>query len=710
MARVEELLAENRRLRHELELKEALAARALASFQHRALAMEVTRQQNEDLDRLAAELARSKKIEEERAREIEAAARLKSEFLANFSHEIRTPLNAITGYCDLLIRDEGARLTPHGRRDLSVIKANAKTLLALINDILDLSKLEAGRAEVIKETVELGALAEECMASVRELLKGRDVTLNSQISVQRVFTDPLKLRQVLLNLLSNAAKFTDAGEILLTAEAQDGALVVIVEDTGAGIAEDQLPFIFDKFRQVDGSTRRRVGGTGLGLAIVKEVVNLLGGSLDVSSTLGRGSKFTVALPGSLHEDGVPSGSASTEEQTRRIVAQARATSPRAAPAPLTSAGGQFTVLVIDDDPMVQHLLRGHLEAEDFRVLGATDGVEGLALAREARPAVIILDIHLPRVDGWTVLAELKSDPALAGTAVICLSVEEARARGFSFGACEYLVKPVEPDRLVEIVKRAMIPSGADILIVDDDRATREAVARVLRHAGYSTVEARDGEEAILRTRVLTPGLIILDLLMPDVDGFEVLRTLRNEGVRTPVVVLTGKALTPDEEQLLRDGLTRVVQKDGTAIDNVVREAKQILFARRVVESGRAPRILYIEDSAQNRDIVRRYLAGEYEVIDAEDGEQGLERVTRDLPDLVLMDLALPRIDGWEATRRIKANGAVKHIPVIAVTAHASLEDQIRAAHAGCVDYITKPIDREALLASIRKHLPRNKPA
>ncbi|MBC7978466.1 MAG: HAMP domain-containing histidine kinase, partial [Myxococcales bacterium] len=339
--RVEELLRENRLLRQELDVKTALAARAVASFQQRTLLMEITRQQNEDLDRLAAELARSKKIEEERAREIEAAARLKSEFLANFSHEIRTPLNAITGYCDLLIRDEGTRLTPHGRRDLSVIKANARTLLALINDILDLSKIEAGRAEVVKELVDLPELAEECMASVRELLKGKEVTLNAEITVKQVFVDPLKLRQVLLNLLSNAGKFTDAGEIVLTAEAQGSTLLFSVEDTGSGIPDDQLPFIFDKFRQVDGSARRKVGGTGLGLAIVKEVVHLLGGTVNATSTVGRGSKFTMALPGAI--DGAAT--------TRSVVGLAGLPGLPGLP-----SDGPFSVLIIDDDPMVQHLV------------------------------------------------------------------------------------------------------------------------------------------------------------------------------------------------------------------------------------------------------------------------------------------------------------------------------------------------------------------
>ncbi|HEU4611462.1 MAG TPA: response regulator [Kofleriaceae bacterium] len=688
--RVEELLAENRRLRAELEVKESLAARAMASFQQRALLMEITRQQNEDLDRLAAELARAKKVEEERAREIEAAARLKSEFLANFSHEIRTPLNAITGYCDLLTRDEGSRLTPHGRRDLSVIKSNAKTLLALINDILDLSKIEAGRAEVVKEVVELTELAEECTASVREILKGKDVVLTADVRVRQVFTDPLKMRQILLNLLSNAAKFTDAGEIVLTAEAQGSTLLVSVEDTGAGIPDDQLPFIFDKFRQVDGSARRRVGGTGLGLAIVREVVQILGGTISATSTLGRGSKFTFALPGAI--------------DTTKVARVANAVTS-ALP---TSSNGPFTVLIIDDDPMVQHLVRGHLESEEFKVFSAVDGVEGLTLAREVRPTVIVLDIHLPRLDGWTVLAELKSDPVLNQIPVIMMSVEEQRARGFSFGACEYLVKPVEPDRLLTVVKRALLPSDGDVLVVDDDESTREMVSRHLRRAGYSTVEARDGEEALLRSRVISPGLVILDLIMPGVDGFEVLRTMRSEGMRTPVIVLTGKTLQPDEERILRDGLARIVQKGGMAIEGVVKEAKQLLVARRVVESGRLPRILYIEDSPQNRDIVRRYLSEDYEVLEAEDGEHGIERVLRDTPDLILMDLSLPRLDGWEATRRLKANATVKHIPVIALTAHASREDQTRAVEAGCCDYLTKPIDRELLLDTIKKHLKRSK--
>jgi CheY-like chemotaxis protein/signal transduction histidine kinase len=687
-ARIEELIAENRRLKQELDAKTATAARAMATFQQRALLMEITRQQNEDLDRLAGELARSKKLEEERAREIEESARLKSEFLANFSHEIRTPLNGILGYCDLLLREEGSRLTPHGRRDLSIIKSNARTLLALINDILDLSKIEAGRAEVIKESVETGSLVDECLATIKEALKGKDVETRSEIdpACVRVFSDPLKLRQVLLNLLSNAAKFTDAGEVVCTLARDESTLVIRVEDTGAGIPADQLPFIFDKFRQVDGSSRRRVGGTGLGLAIVREVVTLLGGTVTVTSSLGRGSTFTVRLPGAIDNRAHvshPEPVAATHELPQGVTT---------------------TVLVVDDDPLVQHLLRGQLEQEGLRVLVATDGVEGLTMARESRPHVIILDIHLPRLDGWQVLAELKSDPALVNIPVVILSVEEQRARAFSFGACEYLVKPVEADRLLNVVRRAVQPGAGDILVVDDDDETREMVSRNLRRAGFTTVEARDGEEALLRARVVKPSMVILDLLMPHVDGFEVLRTLRAEGQDVPVLVLTGKSLTPEEQTILKERLVRVVTKDGVAIEHVIREARKALVARRILETARMPRILYVEDSPQNRDIVRRYLGGDFDLYEAEDGEHGLERAAREIPDLILMDLSLPRIDGWEATRRLKANAGLKHIPVVALTAHAAREDQARARAAGCCDYLTKPIERDQLLATIRRHL------
>ncbi len=685
----EDLRAEVARLRDELAVQRALSAKAIASYQQRALQMEVIRQQNEDLDRLAGELARSKRAEEERSRQLEEAARLKSEFLANFSHEIRTPLNGILGYCDLLVREEGSRLTPHGRRDLNVIKNNAKTLLALINDILDLSKIEAQRAEVVNERVDVGALVDECVATVRELLKGKDVTVGASIEPAAgvAFTDSLKLRQVLLNLLSNAAKFTESGEIQVEARAEGAGLVVTVEDTGIGIAPEQIDHVFEKFRQVGDASTRRVGGTGLGLAIVREVTRILGGTVTVVSALGRGSKFTVTLPAALGAEGL-----------------AAAPLVKAPKTPLPARAGESPlVLIVDDDPMIVSLLRGDLEREGFRVVAVGDGVAGLAAAKQHRPSAIVLDIHLPKLDGWVVLSELKTDPQLSHVPVIMLSVEEERAKGFSFGACDYLVKPVEPERLVDAVRRNMPELGGSVLVVDDDDSARELVARNLKAAGFGTVEAPDGENALLKLRVVNPALVVLDLMMPRMDGFEVLGTIRAEGSAVPVIVLTGKSLEPSEEALLKAGLAHVVRKGGLAIESVVEQAKRL-----VREAGattrRLPRVLYVEDSPQNRDIVRRYLSGEFEVIEAEDGEHGLERAKRDLPDLVLMDLSLPRMDGWETTKRLKETARMANVPVIALTAYVSREDRDRAKEVGCVDYLTKPVEREALLATIRRHL------
>jgi CheY-like chemotaxis protein/signal transduction histidine kinase len=695
-ARVRELETELAAVRGELEGQRSIAGRVMANYQQRALQMEVIRQQNEDLDKLAAELALAKRGEEERSRQLEDAARLKSEFLANFSHEIRTPLNAIQGYCDLVLREEGARLTPHGRRDLNVIKSNAKTLLALINDILDLSKIEAGRVDVVAETVDLVALADECIATVKEILKGRDVVVSAQIDPHagEILSDGLKVRQVLLNLLSNAAKFTDQGEIQLAVIAEGSTARITVEDTGTGIPSDQLTHIFEKFRQVDGSSTRRAGGTGLGLAIVREVVHVLGGTVDVESTMGRGSRFTVLLPNTLGSH-----------------AQGPANAVRAPTAQLPSRTAESaTVLIVDDDAVVIELLSRSLTEEGFEVLIARDGVSALQVARERRPTAIMLDLRLPRLDGWAVLSSLKADPALSQIPVVIISVEEERAKGFSFGACEYLVKPVDPERLVQVVRKATgtTPSG-EILVVDDDADTRALVMRHLRGAGFSCGEARNGEEALLKVRVVNPALVVLDLVMPKLNGFEVLASLRQSGSAVPVVVLTGRSLSAAEEDLLRTRLAHVVHKGGSALESVVAQARA-LMSRHRANIRRLPRILYVEDSAQNRDIVRRYLNSDYEVLEAEDGEHGIDRARRDQPDLILMDLSLPRIDGWEATRRIKAEPSTAHIPVVALTAHASRGDQDRAREAGCVDYLTKPIERDPLCGTIEKHLRSSKHA
>ncbi|HVJ89072.1 MAG TPA: response regulator, partial [Labilithrix sp.] len=545
--------------------------------------------------------------------------------------------------------------------------------------------------ETVRETVDVAALVDECIATVREYLKGKTVDVYANISpeVSTIETDALKLRQILLNLLTNAAKFTDAGEIVVEAKlGSNNDVIVTVEDTGSGIAAEHLPFIFEKFRQIDGSSTRKVGGTGLGLAIVRELCRILGGRIDVKSVVGRGTIFTVALPHQVSPAAATVASAVTPQSREK---------PTGA-----------TVLVVDDDPLVHQLLKAELEREGMRAMLASDGVTAMTLARQHRPSAIVLDIQLPKLDGWTVLAELKGDPVLSAIPIIIISIEEQRARGFALGACEYLVKPIDADHLVSIVSRNVAPGTGDVLVVDDDAATRELVSRQLRRAGFSAIEASSGVDALEHVRSKRPAMMVLDLMMPGESGFDVIRKLRAENIGIPVLVLTGKSLTPEETELLREGITSIVQKDGAAIEAVVAEAKRVLLDARRVAKAKLPRVLYVEDSAQNRDVVRRYLQGVFDVLEAEDGEHGLDRARRDLPDLILMDLSLPRLDGWEATRQLKA-GPLASIPVIALTAHASREDQARARAAGCDGYLTKPVERDHLIKTIKQFLPPSRP-
>ncbi len=692
-ARIEQIQAENKKLRDEVAVKSRTLARALANYQQRALHMDVIRQQNEELDRLAQELAKAKKLEEERAKELAAAHQIKSDFLASFSHEIRTPLNGILGYCDLLAREEGNRLTQGGQRDLSVIRSNAKTLLSLINDILDLSKIEAGRVDIVREVVEVDALLEECRATAQEYLKGKPVTLSVIVEpdARRAFTDGLKLRQISLNLMSNAAKFTQEGEVVVTVRSEGDALVLVVKDTGVGIPPDQMKHLFERFRRVNDKAHRKVGGTGLGLSIVRELSKLLGGETVVESAVGKGSTFAVTLPGAIDRTiltpSVRPGAMNNSKNS-------------------TIAPDAPKVLLIDDDMMVQYIVSSHLESEGIRVLIGIDGRDGLKQAREHEPDMVLLDIDLPKLDGWSVLQELKTDPDLGGIPVVMLSVEESRARAFSLGASDYLVKPVDPPRLSEVVRRELAGGAGDVIVADDDPGTREIVCRQLRYAGLSTTQASDGEEVLALAREKSPSLVILDLLLPTMDGFETLRRLREEGSTVPVIVLTGKELTTSEEAVLRDAHAHVVTKGGLAMEQVVQEAKQLLLQHRAPSTARMPRVLYVEDAPQNRDIVRRYLRGEFEIIEAEDGVQGVERALTFMPDVILMDLSLPKMDGWETTRVIKNHEKLRHIPVLALTAHVGKEDHERAISAGCDEFLTKPVERSLLLAAIRRQLSK----
>jgi signal transduction histidine kinase/DNA-binding response OmpR family regulator len=490
-------------------------------------------------------IRRQDELEQARAG-AEAANEAKSRFLASMSHELRTPLNAIIGYSEILIEDAADLGQEHFVTDLEKIMAAGRHLLSLINDVLDLSKIEAGKMEVYIERFDLPRLLADVETTVQPLVakNGNRLTLDVEVEPAEVETDKTKLRQNLFNLLSNAAKFTEGGEIVLSvrrrAEKEEDWLDIAVTDTGIGMTEAQQAKLFQAFSQADSSTTRNYGGTGLGLAITKAFVQMLGGTISAESAAGRGSTFRFSIPAV--------ASRAAQEQ-----APDQADSP---------AGERGTVLVIDDDPVCRKMLAEAIRKGGFSVREADGGTAGLAIARDCRPDAIVLDVIMPEQDGWAVLHEIKSDDRLCEIPVVLATVVQDREMGLAFGAVEHLTKPVDPAKLLETLESVANGRGRDVLVVDDDPSTRTLCRRILTREGWVVREAADGERGLEQLRARRPTLMLLDLMMPGIDGFDLLERLQSmpDLAELPVIVITSKDLTRDEIAWLQDRTSEVVRK------------------------------------------------------------------------------------------------------------------------------------------------------
>ena len=472
------------------------------------------------------------------------------------SHELRTPMNAIIGYSEMLIEEadelESAEFVP----DLQKILGAGKHLLALINDVLDLSKVEAGKATLYLETFPVRTLVDEVLATARPLISKNSNQLVLEVSsnIGEIHADVTKLRQCLLNLLSNAAKFTESGSILLSVTAKDGFISFVVSDTGIGMTPEQQDRVFESFSQADSSTTRKYGGTGLGLAISREFARMMGGDITLSSVLGQGSIFTLEIPTQVVDSTAadtivpspPVGSVSSSELVPPVA-------PRA------------TVLLIDDDPSVRDLACRALEPQGYAVHTAASGAQGLALARELRPDVITLDVMMPDLDGWSVLEQLKADPDLAPIPVVMMSMLDADALGVASGAVASLSKPVPAQQLQGLLDRitAGLPSAPrHILVVEDEPANAELLRRMLEKQGWSIEHAANGAEALRLVAACRPRLILLDLMMPQMDGMAFLEQLRRNPLAKgiPVLVITAKALTSADRAKLHGRVSEVLAK------------------------------------------------------------------------------------------------------------------------------------------------------
>ncbi len=494
----------------------------------------------------------------------EAASKAKSQFLANMSHELRTPLNAIIGYSEMLQEEADDLGTPEIKPDLQKIHGAGKHLLGLINDILDLSKIEAGKMTLYLETFEVQTLLNEVAATVQPMINknGNQLTLEVAPEIGSMRADVTKVRQALFNLLSNASKFTDKGSITLRARRQGADLVFEVIDSGIGMTPDQVGRLFQAFAQADASTSKKYGGTGLGLALSRKFCQLMGGDLTVTSEYGKGSTFTATIPALVLEV--------AEEYTPTASVPTVGT---------LSKGFGPLVLVIDDDATVQDLLRRSLNRDGFRVETAADGATGLARARELRPAIITLDVMMPGMDGWEVLAALKEDPETADIPVIVVSIVDERGLGFSLGAADYLTKPLDFSRLSSVLNRhAKVGLGRRVLIVEDDEATQELLQKRLTKEGWQVVAASNGREALERLTQGPPDLVLLDLMMPEMDGFEFLEAFRKQPgcAQVTVVVMTAKILTPADHQRLRGQVSQVVAKTNLSPEMLAAEIRSVL--------------------------------------------------------------------------------------------------------------------------------------
>ncbi|TNE84553.1 MAG: response regulator [Deltaproteobacteria bacterium] len=515
------------------------------------------------------------------------ASRAKSAFLANMSHELRTPLNAILGYSEMLVEEVEEMDRPDMIADLERVQGAGRHLLQLINGILDLSKIEAGRMELYVESFSVPRLVEEVVQTIQPLASQGNNTVKVQLdgSVTHMRSDMTKVRQALFNLLSNACKFTEDGEVSLTVSAEstmalaDGPMervVFRVRDTGIGMNADQMERLFQEFTQADSSTTRRYGGTGLGLAISQRFARMMGGDITVESAEGVGSTFTLTLPRDTRTATTSSPPGLFDETTTGD------SSETTLPPEIAALGskGAGLVLVIDDDPHVRDLLQRHLTREGFRVATAPGGEEGLRLARELGPTVITLDVMMPDVDGWMTLGRLKSDPALADIPVVMLTMVSEAARGYALGATDYLTKPIERQALTRVLGRYRCANPpCPVLVVEDEPDIRDVLARSLLKEGWKVSVAANGIEALEQVAANRPELILLDLMMPEMDGFQFIVELRKNPLwRTiPVVVLTAMDLSGNDHARLSGHVEQILLKGSYDRETLLKHVQQAVI-------------------------------------------------------------------------------------------------------------------------------------
>ena len=758
----EELQVQGEELRvsnEELEEQGRALKESQARLEQQQVELEQTNsqleEQTQELECQRDDLEKANEAIQLKAHEVERASRYKSDFLANMSHELRTPLNSSLILAKLLADNTDENLTAEQVKYAQTIQSSGNDLLNLINDILDLSKIEAGHVEIRPEPV----LIERMVNSLRHLFdplaneKGLLFALEVlPDAVPVIETDPQRLEQVLKNLLANAIKFTENGSVTLSiGSLSDNQIAISVTDTGIGIAEDQQARIFEAFHQADSTISRKFGGTGLGLSISREVVRLLGGTLHLKSSLGAGSTFTVVMPQVFDSTAVRVPAPDVLPELPPTPAQVSATVPAAkAPAATLKSRPQAAMvvdddrlkvnesarklLIIEDDRSFAMILRDLARESNFQALVAGTAQEALELARQFMPSAIVLDVGLPDQSGLSVLDRLKRDVRTRHIPVHIISADDYSERALSLGAIGYALKPVKREQLVGVLKslEAKISQNLRrVLIVEDNEVQREAVSTLISSHDVETVGAGTAAECLALLKEQTFDCMVLDLSLPDASGFALLETISQDSAHSfpPVIVYTGRVLAREEEQRLRRYSKSIIIKGAKSPERLLDEVT--LFLHQVVSElpdeqqkmirkarhrdalleGR--RILIVEDDVRNVFALTNILEPRGAIIEiARNGEEALQKLDESLSkpegqiDLVLMDIMMPVMDGLTATRHIRKNPSWKKLPVIALTAKAMPDDQQRCIEAGANDYMAKPLDVEKLLSLVRVWMPQ----
>ncbi|MEJ8839836.1 HAMP domain-containing protein [Ramlibacter sp. AN1133] len=742
--RTEGLLKQSQQLTVELQARQTELQQTNEELQNKA---RLLAEQNVEVERKNSEVEQARRALEEKASELALTSKYKSEFLANMSHELRTPLNSILILSQQLAENTAGNLTTKQVEFSRNINSSGSDLLNLINDILDLSKIESGTVTVDIEEIPFWGLRESLDRNFRHVAEQKNLPLLIKFAEdlpRTMDSDPKRLQQILKNLLSNAVKFTSHGHVEVRAslakagwsadhpvlsQAQN-VIAFAVEDTGIGVPVEKQRLIFEAFQQADAGTSRKYGGTGLGLAISRELAILLGGEIKLQSVPGQGSTFTLYLP--LHyagPDAATVGARKAKAPETTVITLPVAREEHIPDDRETIQPGDPVLLVIEDDPHYARILLGLARDKGFKGLVANKGAIGLSLARQYLPTAISLDIFLPDMLGWTVLNQLKLDPALRHIPVQIVTLEEERQHGLSHGAFNYLLK--EPttagleaafDRLKDFVQ----PRTKRLLVVEDNEVEREAVVELLGYDDIDIATAGSGEAALTAMRKQPFDCVVLDLRLPDMTGFELLEHMQGDDAMSavPVVVFTGKDLSEAEQDRLHTMAKSIVLKDVQSPERLLDETA--LFLHRVVtqlppekqamldrlhnsaEVLHGRKVLIVDDDARNIFALTSVLENhDVDVISATNGRQAID-ILQKTPglEMVLMDIMMPEMDGYETMREIRKDPAFRTLPILALTAKAMKGDREKCLEAGASDYISKPVNTDQLLSLMRVWLFR----